>query len=823
MTRILLTLLVLLNIATTTAQDSSSSPQQALENYLEMPRELAYLHLNKAVYLKGEQIGFTAYVVNKQNLTPSKTSTNLYVQIKDGDNKIVKEKLVLLENGRASHTITIDSIFSSGNYTIQAFTNWMRNFKEQNHFIDQFKVVEINDSDQTDKVANTAAVDVQFLPESGHLLNSVLNTVGVIAKGKNGMGLSQAQITITDQNNKMIANLRLNEVGIGKFTFVPELGIRYKAKVVEVNGKTTEMPIDLSIEPKGIILSAITSKDDLRLQVKTNAESLPQINSEEYSLMLHNLKSTSLYPVNFENKLNQDFIFNLKSLEYGINTLTLFNANNKVIAERIFFNYQNLPLASLGKPTIMATRDSLEIVMSTQKALDSTRLSVSVLPKNVLPYKQNHSIASYYLLQPYVKGGVEQAAWYFTNIDERKIQELDNLLITQGWSSYDWHAIFNNDINISYKPENLLEFQVVINNFKPRKENQKFLIHATKSRAPQVITIPGDQDSFIVENFMQYENEPLSISRLENEVLSSPPLYIRSMPIKIPGYIANTGYLNVPFKEKILTDVSGNNTRIAFSDDADREQLDEVLIETTYDKVKKRERELANHSWGRISVVDEKDILLFGTLGKYLATKPGVQVFDNLGQFNVGFRLINDGSQYSASDDENPNGVTQIPDENQSSLAAAMDGVIFYLDDMIMDSSFFAEYPLANVDYVEINNTGMGSGFLGSGGSIKVYSRFTSSFGPYETKEYPTYNFPVAFAQKKAYYIPKFSSYTDEVYKNYGVIDWMPEMQVNENGNLSFKIKKPSVDYKVVINGLSQDGTLVHLVQEFASNSSLYE
>ena len=42
------------------------------ESYAELPREVAYLHLHKSVFLKGEQIGYKAYVMDKKNLKLSR-------------------------------------------------------------------------------------------------------------------------------------------------------------------------------------------------------------------------------------------------------------------------------------------------------------------------------------------------------------------------------------------------------------------------------------------------------------------------------------------------------------------------------------------------------------------------------------------------------------------------------------------------------------------------------------------------------------------------------------------------------------------------------
>ena len=39
---------------------------ETYEEYVDTPREVVYLHLNKSTYIKGENIGFTAYILDKK-------------------------------------------------------------------------------------------------------------------------------------------------------------------------------------------------------------------------------------------------------------------------------------------------------------------------------------------------------------------------------------------------------------------------------------------------------------------------------------------------------------------------------------------------------------------------------------------------------------------------------------------------------------------------------------------------------------------------------------------------------------------------------------
>lgn len=79
------------------SQDSLEKLSNLIDSQTQLPVETAYLHLNKTSYIVGEQIGFKAYVLDRKSLKPSRNTTNLYVQIKDEQSNVIKEKMVFLK------------------------------------------------------------------------------------------------------------------------------------------------------------------------------------------------------------------------------------------------------------------------------------------------------------------------------------------------------------------------------------------------------------------------------------------------------------------------------------------------------------------------------------------------------------------------------------------------------------------------------------------------------------------------------------------------------------------------------------------------------
>jgi hypothetical protein len=148
--------------------------------YTKRFQEVIYAHLNKSKFIKGESIEFSIYAFDKQQKILSTSTVNLYCVISDQNNNPIKKQLLKLENGIASGSFMIDTAFKSGIYTFKAYTNWLLNFSEHNYFTDTFEVIDYNDSSPYSKQNDEAfEIDAQILPEGGHIISDVINTMGV--------------------------------------------------------------------------------------------------------------------------------------------------------------------------------------------------------------------------------------------------------------------------------------------------------------------------------------------------------------------------------------------------------------------------------------------------------------------------------------------------------------------------------------------------------------------------------------------------------------------------------------------------------------------
>lgn len=764
--------LFLMLFSTGYAQNDSLS--SLFNTYAKAPRELAYVHLNKSVFIKGEVVGFNAYVLDKHSKQLSSVTTNLYCEITDEHQKIVKSKLIKVLGGVGAGDFFIDSLFTSGKYTFKAYTNWMRNFDEQNYYTQQIKVIDLDKDTQINSKNITNTVAVQFLPEGGHLISGAENTIGIIAKDSLGFGVA-IEGHITDRANNILTNFKTNTFGIGKFLLTPLNNTTYVAHTT-VNKKAQEFVIPPT-ESTGINLSLTDLGSKVAIMFRTNAETLPKIKNETYTLSFHDGKSLKTTTVKFDETPTVTKLISYKDLTTGINVFTLFDAQNNPLLERLFFKYEGLKIVESEMALTKNNMDSIQISFPI-KDIDTSKVnhfSISVLPVTTKSYHPHHNIISYSYLQPYVNGNIENASYYFKAINRKKKYELDNLLLTQGWSSYDWHTIFK------YPPKLLYDFEIgiKINANANRKKTGQYLIFPTKYSTSTVIALDKDETKFDRSEFFFFDDETLKIGELSKKgKVEVPGLYVQFSPSSIPGFTLKQNPL--PIKGDVFMDYSNVEFKPSWNKN---ETLDEVVI-TANKQVTKLEK-LKGVAPGNVTIFDDDKRNQYLDFAAFIQSQ-GYSVVQFEGQLSI------------------------LP-KRSNSIQAPKTPPQIYLDDMLIsDLTYLYNFRMDIVDYVSIDKTGFGMGVRGSSGVIKIYTDpLINTFKRYG-KAFETYKIPVTFTINKKFYAPIYSGFHTDFYKEYGVIDWFPNLTPNAQGIINFSIYNTNAkSVTLFIEGIVNDSSFI--------------
>jgi hypothetical protein len=751
--------------------------------YSKIPREVAFVHLNKSIYIKGETLAFTAYVFDKNNKTLSNLTTNLYCIISDERDVPIKKTLIRVENGVATGQFFVDSLFTTGHYTFKAYTNWMRNFDELNFYAQSIEVIDPEVTPEIKTKTITNILDAQFLPEGGHIVAETENSMGVVIKDSLGFGIPFVEGTILNETGLEVTTFKTNEFGIGKFSYIPKNGETYTAQF-EINKTLQEKKLGLS-QPKGINLKLTDLGNKIALAFNTNEQTLPELINNPYLITIHNGKSIKVISINFENTTQLVKVVDYVDLFSGMNIITMFDHYNKPILERLFFKYDGLTFLQSGDAISSKVMDSIHIKLPIKNSNTAkfSAFSISVLPNGSKSYNQQHNIVSYTMLQPYVKSYIQNGAYYFTNVDRKKKYYLDNLLLTQGWSSYDWNNLFNNP------PRNLYDFEtgIMINATVNKRESGQYLIYPTRKSKSNLLALEKDEKAFKRSEFFPYEDDKLKIGEiLKNGKVENPFLYLQFSPSTIPD-----------FKLDIELPKTKGNTQLeyAYSESLKPawekvQELDEVVITT--EKEATRLEKLKRNSQGNIDIFDDAKRQQYFDIASYLSAK--------------GFRVTNTGASISIVNTSSPTPNNRTP--------------LVYLDKMLLfDFSILLNYQMNNIDYIIIDKSGFGEGVRGSAGVIKIFTDPSLSLYKLYGKSYQEYEIPLTFSENKRFYTPVYNSYSSEFFKDYGVIGWVPNISIDANGFLNFNIfdtYNSTID--LCIEGVTEEGRFMSEVKTITIN-----
>jgi len=395
-------------------------------------KEKVYVHTNKTAYFPDDVIWFKAYVGDSINY-PSLDTEVLEVKLFDDEGSQLFDRTVTIASGKGNGQIELNDAVAPGKYYLQARTNYMRNFGEHLQYLQ--KITVLGEERPNTVKDERVQYDVQLLPESGHLIEDVENVLGIKAM-LNGRSID-FEGTIVNQKGDTITTFKSQHEGLSSCKFIYKKGETYTAKI-QLQDTLLEQDVPIALA-KGVSLSVDNSHDDyLKISLKTNEATFYNQVYSNYSLLYH--QDRQLFELVSVARLDSltALIETKKDIFLdGVHTVTLF-ADDKPIAQRKFYieTDRKKPIISLEKSQI--DKDSITYSFSSkgnEKNLD-VDVSISILQKNSDAADIKNTIQSAFLLTPYLRGSIENPAYYFNLENKKRKEHLDLLLLTQGWTSY---------------------------------------------------------------------------------------------------------------------------------------------------------------------------------------------------------------------------------------------------------------------------------------------------------------------------------------------------------------------------------------------------
>lgn len=464
--------ILLLFISTVTSISAQSAIDETAKRALIVGRSLqqeqVYLQFDNTAYYLGETMWFKAHVTYGRNNLASELSKVLYVELVAPEGYVVESKKYKLdENGCCNGDFDLMPSLLSGYYEVRAYTRYMLNWGDDAIFSRVFPVfdkVNANNWDfknmldrQRINSKETNEPRLTFYPEGGHLVENIENCVVYEYFASDGT-FGKDTITIYENDSPIIKSLPTH-YGKGKFLFTPKSGKKYHATVITKNnkGKSKRNEFKLpDISSHGVVIRLTEENNDIRIDVGNQCSN----NKELGFAILH--KGAMGYYKKFDTTTkNTPFVINKSSLPEGVCRVVVF-ADDIPLAERQFFVYHDTPQKG-NRETAKLTVKANNYAPHNLSPTSNQKITVTIEREDGAPIEQDaefsiavtdaagklstswdYNMYTYLLLGSELKGYIPNASQYFDKNNKHRQEQLDLVMLTHGWTSYDWEQLTEN-------------------------------------------------------------------------------------------------------------------------------------------------------------------------------------------------------------------------------------------------------------------------------------------------------------------------------------------------------------------------------------------
>jgi hypothetical protein len=306
--------------------------------------------------------------------------------------------------------------------------------------------------------------DVQFFPEGGELVKGVPTQIAFKAINQKGLGIDLTG-TLTDNDGNQITTFTSSHLGMGSFYLNAEGSKTYKANITFKDGSKKSFDLPKAVESGMAIQVTTTNPDMVSFKIVASEAYFQQNQGKSISIVAQN--GGRIYYAAQSKLQTQVTAAKIPTNKFpsGIIQLTLFAADGQPVSERIIFVMRKDAMNLTMKSDLPAYKPRQKVRMtisakdSTARLVGDFSLSVTDLQKVPVDENTETTILSSLLLTSDLKGFVERPNYYFIKTDEKKRQELDILMLTQGYRRFSYKEILANRFPVTnFMPEQGITF-----------------------------------------------------------------------------------------------------------------------------------------------------------------------------------------------------------------------------------------------------------------------------------------------------------------------------------------------------------------------------
>ncbi len=441
----------------------------------------------------------------------------------------------ILKSGKINTAIKVDNRFMTKNFPIQSTNN---------------------------------DVDVQFFPEGGQLVNHIRSKVAFKALKSDGLSTSVSGYII-DQNKKKITEFQSTHAGMGCFFIEPETNTSYTAIIKHEDGTERQIALPKALN-EGYVLALNNVSDSTNLYLKISAS--PELVTGKDIILV--AQSNHVIQYVSKTKLDKPILSTTlpkKRFPTGILQLTLFSPDYQPMAERLIFiqNNDNLKFRVSTDKTEYSSREKVKMALEVKDDKGNPvqgSFSVAITDYTKVPVNESdeNSILSNLLLTTLIQGYIENPNYYFTSVNENKIKDLDNLLLTQGWRRFIWKNILNNAYPpLIFSPEQDFKIsgKVLTASGKPVARG-KVTLFSTSGTTLTLDTITNMQGEFTFSDLVFEENTKFVIRAENSDGRKNVEIEVNQIPPQLVTRNKNAPEIEININNTLLPYIKNSTERL---------------------------------------------------------------------------------------------------------------------------------------------------------------------------------------------------------------------------------------------------------------------
>lgn len=639
---------------------------------------------------------------------------------------------------------------------------------------------------------------LQFFPEGGFLLDSIRSKVAFKAINTDGLGTDITGYVVDEQGLK-VAELKSEKFGIGSFLFTPYRD-NYIAVVNSVKGEQRfNLP---EAKSHGMILSLFREDEtNLYLRVMASNQSYIAHNKQIFTISAGN-RSEIFQTVKF--KVNSNVVnlaFPKKDLPNGITQLTLLNQEGIPISERLVFLIN--PKRSIRVNLEMNKNefklwDKVKINLSTLRNNKpiAANLSLSVINESIMPIdeKDEHSILSNLLLTSDLKGYIEHPNYYFLDSSSYRKRQLDNLILSQGWRKISVKPLDKSHPQDSITIDKGLTIGGTVTLKNKILENAKVTLFSPE-KGIYLDTLTNNKGKFIFDRLVFQGDLKFLIQATTASGKTNAQIHLDNDDIQ-PSRVSS--YPNLEDHEEELTKYLKINEKEISQKIDQIKRLRTIMLDEVIVRSDPKDRISSKLGVAPADYTFNADQLEGGNLGAALGNKvPGMSVnYAGTGGFSAAYMLRNQLLSGSSPMRLFIDGADMGVDLGQVDMNTV------YKVEVIKGGS--AIYGNAGFNGVIIVTTKMAAGVIDpptvySDNNLSILKKGYSIVREFYSPEYETVRIQSELKDERS------------------TLFWRPNLLTSINDKLSlefFTSDRPGV-YRILIEGLDQDGNLIRHVDIF--------